>query len=127
MTTSFLPNNSVYEAYEALPGDLNQDYDTNSMEVDVSPALLALTQFLTSYIQPFLCIFGITGHTVSFLIFLSSNMRKISSNIYLAALSGSSVGFNLVVFLQWLEMIHVPLMHKNGFCQAIVYFGYVFR
>ena len=127
MTTSLLVSNtSYYGGYEPDSGDIEHDYP-GTMDLDVSPALLKMTQFLTNYIQPALCVFGVIGHTLSFVIFLSRNMRKISSNIYLAALSGSSVGFNLILFLQWLEMIQVPLMHRNGFCQAIVYFGYVFR
>ena len=124
MSTSMLINISEHDLLKP-PDDLNE-YDT--MEIDgVAPALMELTKFLTIYVQPFLCLFGIMGHLVSFVIFLSSSMRKISSNIYLAALSGSSVGFNLVLFLQWLEMIDVLLIHKDGFCQGIVYFGYVFR
>ena len=104
----------------------NEDYETTGL-ANVSPALMDLTKFLSLYVQPFLCLFGISGHSLSFVIFLSKSMRKISSNIYLAALSGSSVGFNLVLLLQWLEMVNVQLMHKTGFCQGIVYFGYVFR
>ena len=102
----------------------NEDYDEYS---DASPALMGITKCLALYVQPVLCIFGIAGHLLSFVIFLSKSMRKISSNIYLAALSGSSVGFNLVLLLQWLEMVNVHLIHKNGFCQGLVYFSYVFR
>ena len=104
----------------------NEDYETSEL-ANVSPALLDLTKFLSLYVQPFLCLFGIAGHSLSVVIFLSKSLRKISSNIYLAALSGSSVGFNLVLLLQWLEMVNVQLIHKTGFCQGIVYFGYVFR
>ena len=102
----------------------NEDYDEYS---DASPALMSITKCLALYVQPVLCTFGIAGHSLSFVIFLSKSMRKISSNIYLAALSGSSVGFNLVLLLQWLEMVNVHLIHKNGFCQGLVYFSYVFR
>ena len=127
MTTSLLATNiSDMGGYETNSEDIEMDYP-GAMDMDVPPALLKMTQFLTKYIQPSLCLFGVIGHTMSLVIFLSKNMRKISSNIYLAALSGSSVGFNLILFLQWLEMIQVPLMHRHGFCQAIVYFGYVFR
>ena len=104
----------------------NEDYDMSDF-TNVSPALMDVTKFLSLYVQPFLCLFGIAGHSLSIVIFLSKSLRKISSNIYLAALSGSSIGFNLVLLLQWLEMVNVQLMHKTGFCQGIVYFGYVFR
>ena len=104
----------------------NEDYGTSEF-ANVSPGLMDLTKCISLYVQPVLCIFGIAGHSLSFVIFLSKNMRKISSNIYLAALSGSSVGFNLVLLLQWLEMVNVHLIHKSGVCQGLVYFGYVFR
>ena len=104
----------------------NEDYGTSEF-ANVSPALMELTKCISLYVQPVLCIFGIAGHSLSFVIFLSKNMRKISSNIYLAALSGSSVGFNLVLLLQWLEMVNVHLIHKSGVCQGLVYFSYVFR
>ena len=104
----------------------NEDYGTSDF-ANVSPALMELTKCMSLYVQPVLCIFGIAGHSLSFVIFLSKNMRKISSNIYLAALSGSSVGFNLVLLLQWLEMVNVQLIHKYGVCQGLVYFSYVFR
>ena len=104
----------------------NEDYNTSEFD-NVSPGLMELTKCISLYVQPVLCICGIAGHSVSFVIFLSKSMRKISSNIYLAALSGSSVGFNLVLLLQWLEMVNVQLIHKSGFCQGLVYFGYVFR
>ena len=104
----------------------NEDYGTSEF-ANVSPALMELTKCMSLYVQPVLCIFGIAGHSLSFVIFLSKNMRKISSNIYLAALSGSSVGFNLVLLLQWLEMVNVHLIHKSGVCQGLVYFSYVFR
>ena len=104
----------------------NEDYEVSDF-TNVSPALMDVTKFLSLYVQPFLCLFGIAVHSLSIVIFLSKSFRKRSSYIYLAALSGSSVGFNLVLLLQWLEMVNVQLMHETGFCQEIVYFGYVFR
>jgi len=44
-----------------------------------------------------------------------------------SALSGSSYGFNVVLFCQWLEFLQIPLMHIQGFCQILVYLGYIFR
>ena len=138
----FNTSDSSYDAHRSYHSNVNdninygnindnlnygsEDYETTEL-ANVSPALMNLTKFLSLYVQPFLCLFGIAGHSLSFVIFLSKSMKKISSNIYLAALSGSSVGFNLVLLLQWLEMVNVQLMHKTGFCQGIVYFGYVFR
>ncbi|XP_045199617.1 somatostatin receptor type 4-like [Mercenaria mercenaria] len=93
---------------------------------EISPSFFYFAKYTTIYLQPVIFTVGLLGNFMSFCVFLSKSMRKISSNLYLAALSGSSYGFNLVLFFQWLEMVNVPIVHMQGFCQAIVYFGYVF-
>ncbi|XP_060573190.1 C-C chemokine receptor type 3-like isoform X2 [Ruditapes philippinarum] len=93
---------------------------------EISPSFYYFAKYTTIYLQPVIFTVGLLGNLMSFCVFLSKSMRKISSNLYLAALSGSSYGFNLVLLFQWLEMVKVPIFHMQGFCQSIVYFSYVF-
>ncbi|WAR27212.1 SSR4-like protein [Mya arenaria] len=105
-------------AEEAEGGDYESDH--------ISPSLFLFAKYITIYLQPVICTAGLLGNFISFCVFLSKGMRKISSNLYLAALSGSGFGFNVVLFFQWLEFVHIPIIHMQGFCQAIVYLGYIF-
>ncbi|KAL4220101.1 7 transmembrane receptor (rhodopsin) [Mactra antiquata] len=93
---------------------------------DVSPAFFYFAKYATIYLQPVIFSAGLIGNFMSFCVFLSKSMRKISSNMYLAALSGSNYGFNLVLLFQWLEMVKVNMIHMQGICQIIVYLSYVF-
>ncbi|XP_052784239.1 somatostatin receptor type 4-like [Mya arenaria] len=101
--------------------------DGGNYESDhISPSLFLFAKYITIYLQPVIFTAGLLGNFLSFCVFLSKGMRKISSNLYLAALSGSSFGFNVLLLFQWLEIVHIPIIHMQGFCQAIVYLGYIF-
>ncbi|XP_050393368.2 uncharacterized protein LOC126811620 [Patella vulgata] len=52
-------------------------------------------------------------------------MRTISSNIYLAGLSASNSAFLLALFVVWLEITGVRLIHQEGWCQTVIYTSYV--
>ena len=51
---------------------------------ETSQGFFNFAKYLTVYFQPFLFGFGLVGNLLSFVIFLSKPLRKISSNIYLA-------------------------------------------
>ncbi|ESP00872.1 hypothetical protein LOTGIDRAFT_97726, partial [Lottia gigantea] len=80
---------------------------------------------LTLYLQPVICIFGMIGNLIAFFVFFSVKMRTISSNIYLAGLSLSNSAFLFALFIVWLEITGVRLIHQNGWCQAVIYTSYV--
>ena len=51
---------------------------------EISPALFYFARYTTIYLQPVIFTVGLIGNLMSFCVFLSKPMRKISSNLYLA-------------------------------------------
>ena len=66
------------------------------------------------------------GNTLSFLVFVLTNLKRLSSSAYLAALSISDSGFLVCVFFSWSNNINITIYHKPGWCQTFVYMTYVF-
>ena len=131
----FMANNSQYPrniCYSTID-DQNGSYlmttiqslsNTTDSVYSVS-LLVKVSSFLVSYIQPVLCITGIVGNFVSFLVFLSKRLNKTSSNIYLASLSLASIVLCVCAFFTWLENIHVKTASKPFLCQSFVFLAYV--
>jgi len=92
---------------------------------NASLVLLDIARFLTVYVQPLFCVLGIAGNGLSLLIFLSKDLRKVSSNIYLSVLSAACTVFLISLLVVWLEVIHVKVIHENIWCQSIVFVTYV--
>ncbi|XP_076453463.1 uncharacterized protein LOC143288722 [Babylonia areolata] len=106
---------------------------SNATTDDVSAAFLPggppgrlneVALFLMVYFLPVIFILGILGNSVSFVVFLSEKMRRVSTNVYLAALSASNSVFLLAVGVSWTDMVGWKLMHVQGLCQATVYLTY---
>lgn len=51
---------------------------------DISPTFYYFAKYATIYLQPVIFSAGLLGNFMSFCVFLSKSMRKISSNMYLA-------------------------------------------
>lgn len=51
---------------------------------DISPSFFYFAKYSTIYVQPVIFSVGLLGNVMSFCVFLSKSMRKISSNLYLA-------------------------------------------
>lgn len=89
-------------------------------------ALLFVARYLSKYGMPIICLFGIIGNSISVLIFLSKDLRKVSSNIYLTVLSATSAVFLLAAFINWLEFVNIKIVHtEQAWCQCIVFVTYV--
>ena len=100
-------------------------YEPPDTVTNIPAFLFSLAQWLTTYLQPVMCIFGLVGNCLSLIVFCSRKMRRVSSNIYLAALSMSSCLFLIALFLVWLEIFHVRIVHENVWCHGIIYITYV--
>lgn len=85
-----------------------------------------LTIYLDLYIVPVIIVLGLIGNTCSFLVFVTTHLRSLSSSVYLSALAVSDNGFLICVFISWLNNVHVHLYHRNVWCQLFVYLTYVF-
>lgn len=89
-------------------------------------ALRRASRYMDFYFVPCVIAVGLIGNTLSFLVFVLTNLKRLSSSAYLAALSISDSGFLLCVFFSWSNNINITIYHKPGWCQMFVYMTYVF-
>ncbi|XP_061179288.1 thyrotropin-releasing hormone receptor-like [Saccostrea echinata] len=78
------------------------------------------------YILPVIIAIGVLGNVISFLVFLITALKKISTSVYLAALALSDTGFLLCVWIVWFDNMDMHFFHTNGVCQIVVYLTFVF-
>ena len=81
---------------------------------------------LDYYLVPVIISVGLLGNTLSFMVFVFTNLKTLSSSVYLAALSISDSGFLICVFFSWVINMDVRIYHEQGWCQTFVYLTYVF-
>ena len=62
---------------------------------------------------------------MAFLVFTATHVKRQSSSVYLASLALADLSFLLALTVVWLGWINVPLFHKRGWCQTVVYITYV--
>ncbi|XP_076083964.1 putative G-protein coupled receptor 139 [Mytilus galloprovincialis] len=89
-----------------------------------------------TYVTPVIFAVGITGNTISLLVFLTKNMRKLSASVYLAALSTADLmALIFYVLVEWIRkgipigsgQVTAPFLESNGVCQIILFMSYSFR
>lgn len=85
-----------------------------------------MLDFLNLYFTPVIILVGVVGNMMSFLVFSTTHLTRLSSSVYLAALSVADTGFLLGLSIVWLSRVGVPLFVTNGWCQCTVYMTYVF-
>lgn len=88
--------------------------------------LLLIVKYSNTYMIPFIVMMGVVGNICSFLVFVFSKLNKISTSIYLAALSISDTGFLLCVWIGWFDIIGISFFHQEGICHIVVFLTYVF-
>ncbi|XP_052237845.1 somatostatin receptor type 2-like [Dreissena polymorpha] len=89
-----------------------------------------------TYVTPVIAVFGVVGNSVSLMVFLSKNMRKLSASMYLIALAISDI-MSLVFYVlpEWLKhgepllsgYSWPSLLQQNGVCQSVLYLQYIAR
>lgn len=99
------------------------EYFPGAMEAD---KYNIATNILQTYIVPVIIITGFFGNCVSFLVFIASPLKRISTSVYLAALAFSDTGFLVCIGIGWLESLGIRFFHKDGICQITVYCSFVF-
>ncbi|CAG2233682.1 TRHR [Mytilus edulis] len=89
-----------------------------------------------TYVTPVIFAVGIIGNTISLLVFLTKNMRKLSASVYLAALSTADLmALIFYVLVEWIRkgipigsgQVTAPFLESNGVCQIILFMSYSFR
>ena len=86
---------------------MSLDCRDNTLEAllgqSVSNVPLTAHVFFT-YFTPVIFIVGIIGNTISLIVFLSKNMRKLSASMYLVALAISDImSLMFYVFPEWIK------------------------
>ncbi|RUS80918.1 hypothetical protein EGW08_011330, partial [Elysia chlorotica] len=81
---------------------------------------------LSIYVLPCIVLPGILLNGVSCLVFTSSDLKKLSSSVYIFALLVSDTGVLLGLFIVWLEAVDFKINHVNGVCQGLVFSTYTF-
>ena len=94
--------------------------------VIIDTNLRKLARYLDYYFVPCVIVTGLVGNTLSFAVFTFTNLKKLSSSVYLAALFISDSGFLICVFFSWSNNINIKIYHEPGWCQTFVYMTYVF-
>ncbi len=99
---------------------------TRSAATSATNSFAIWTKYLNIYGMPIIIIIGLIGNSVALGILLCSHLRIHSPSVYLAFLNASDNLFLLCLGLGvWLGWIRVYLIHKDGWCQIIVYLTYV--
>ncbi len=94
--------------------------------VDPTALLLRrIVHILDLYLVPVIAITGIFGNLLSFVVFLASNLRSLTSSIYLVALSLSDTCVLVVSLLSWADNVGWDAYHRQGCCQLFAYLSYI--
>ncbi|KAK2151248.1 hypothetical protein LSH36_371g05007 [Paralvinella palmiformis] len=117
---------SNFTAAAPLDDDYRYYFDDYWNVTADHPELTRVVEFLDTYYLPTIIGIGLIGNTVSFVVFVSTYLNRLSLSVYLAALSVADAGFLCALAVGWLEYAGIALFHTNGWCQATVYATYVF-
>ena len=80
---------------------------------------------LDLHLVPAICVAGILGNALSFVVFTCTYLRRTSASIYLAALSVADACFLLAALVKWTDKTFMKLYTRDGWCQTIVFIKYV--
>ena len=89
-----------------------------------------------AYLTPIIIVVGLFGNSVSLCIFKRRTIRKLSASVYLSAICVSDICVLFFILLDWLNKglprigasgVRVPIVLRQGCCQAFLFFSYTFR
>ena len=89
------------------------------------PASYDITFLVRQIIILAICVFGFVGNFLTAIVYFSKEMRRLSCSVYLGARAISDNGFMLTVFVTWLDLFNIRLMHVEGICQIMMFLSYV--
>ena len=88
--------------------------------------LSAVIRYSNLYYIPILILVGLFGNVMSFIVFTKTQLRSLTSSVYLATLAIADTGCLLTIFVSWMINVGVNLYHREGWCQTFVYLTYAF-
>ncbi|CAH1782918.1 unnamed protein product [Owenia fusiformis] len=103
---------------------LNMSGSTSDEMID-HRVIADIVKSVNLYCIPFIVLAGIIGNSLSLLVFTCSHLKRVSSSVYLSALSITDTGLLVMIFIVWLESVNVSTYHKNGWCQLVEYMSHV--
>ena len=112
------------DAFQELASSYGFDNNTNITRTHSSKFRM-FTEYMDIYIVPLIAFIGLAGNLLSFIVFVCTYMRRLSSSIYLAALSVADSFFLICVTLSWAKHTGVYVYVQDGWCQTFVYMTYV--
>ncbi len=117
-----------------LEGDIPPDlfnssvlsaFQRNSSSCKDREFFQALVCYLDLYLVPVIAAVGLAGNVLSFVVFVCTYMRRLSSSIYLAALAVANTGFLVCILVSWGINTGVDIIRQEGWCQVFIYVTYV--
>lgn len=84
-----------------------------------------VVHWLDLYFVPCLAVVGIIGNLLSFMVFMATYLKHMSSSVFLAGLAISDCVFLFVVLISWANNVGNHIYHQHGWCHLFVYLGYV--
>ncbi|XP_053403256.1 FMRFamide peptide receptor frpr-18-like [Mercenaria mercenaria] len=99
----------------------------DSLENESFDSSITAITLVERFAMPVICILGLIGNTLSFIVFLHKSLRQKSCSLYLAARSLSDNGFILILLVVWIStVLDLRLSKVMGICQSIIFLTYVF-
>jgi len=77
---------------------------------------------LDLYLLPLISVVGCVGNVLSFLVFTTTYLRRLSSSVYLAALAVADTIFLLVLLFNWLTALGVEVGENSHISTCSVTF-----
>lgn len=115
---------------------LNASHEEDSQFESNDSRLHDIGKSFYAFMTPIIIITGLIGNMISLKVFTSKVMSRLSSSLYLVALSASDVIVLMTyIFLDWLNHglprwpgnNRLALVNTPGFCQAFLFVSYMFR
>jgi len=82
--------------------------------------LLRVVNVLDLYLLPLISVVGCVGNVLSFLVFTTTYLRRLSSSVYLAALAVVDTVFLLVLFCSSLTAVGIQVSRRAAPCGFLV-------
>ncbi|CAH1783730.1 unnamed protein product [Owenia fusiformis] len=114
--------------------NMNMSQNMSSDEIDPwqiniyneYPVMTKLVRNMHTYFLPFLITIGLTGNTLSALVFTKTYLKTISSSVYLTALAVSNNGYLISVLTLWMDTeLKWPLYHQKDWCPTMVFLNHL--
>ncbi|XP_021346943.1 cysteinyl leukotriene receptor 2-like [Mizuhopecten yessoensis] len=108
---------------DPLWDNLSQEADT-LMPTDTK-GFYETARTLRNVFLPIIVIIGLTGNTVTIVVFISTHMKKSSATAFLATLAFVDNVFLVALFTTWFDGSVSNIIKTEGVCQLLVYVTYV--